>query len=121
MARILITITLTTTTTTIIIIIIINNNNRLIMMMMIITTMIIMIIIIAFKGDFFTISSLRRELSPARTLKWPGRNRVQITCNTLGAHHAQHVVLRDTWYERTAHLLSLTAFKSHLFELYLTD
>ena len=38
---------------------------------------------------FLTISSLRRELSPTRTLKWPGRNRVQnhvrrralITCN----------------------------------------
>ena len=31
---------------------------------------------------FFTISSQRREPSPTRTLKWPGRNRVQITCNT---------------------------------------
>ena len=30
---------------------------------------------------FLTISSLRREPSPTRTLKWPGRNRVQITCN----------------------------------------
>ena len=38
---------------------------------------------------FFTISSQRRELSPTRTLKWPGRNRAQsratnralITCN----------------------------------------
>ena len=39
-----------------------------------------------------TISSLRRELSPTRTLKWPGRNRVQITCNTSGAHHVQRVV-----------------------------
>ena len=39
---------------------------------------------------FFTISSQRRELSPARTLlKWPGRNRVQITCNTSSAHHVQ--------------------------------
>ena len=28
---------------------------------------------------FFTISSQRRELSPTRTLKWPGRNRVQIS------------------------------------------
>ena len=44
----------------------------------------IVIMIIAFKGaipDFFTISSLRLELSPTRTLKSPGRNRVQITCN----------------------------------------
>ena len=52
----------------------------------------ITIIIIAFKGavrDFFTISSQRRELSPTRTLKWPGRNRVQITCNTSSAYHVQ--------------------------------
>ena len=38
---------------------------------------------------FFTISSQRRELSPTRTLKWPGRNRVQITCNTPSAYHVQ--------------------------------
>ena len=38
---------------------------------------------------FFTISSQRRELSPTRTLKWPGRNRVQITCNTSSAYHVQ--------------------------------
>ena len=38
---------------------------------------------------FFTISSQRRELSPTRTLKWPGRNRVQITCNTSSADHVQ--------------------------------
>ena len=44
---------------------------------------VIVIIIIAFKGavrDFlFTISSLRREQSPTRTLKWPRHNRV-IVC-----------------------------------------
>ena len=75
---------------------------------------------IAFKGairDFFTISSLRREQSPARTLKWPGRNHVQITCTTSNANHVQHV-LRATWYEGTAQLLSLTELKSHLLELY---
>ena len=66
----------------------------------------------------FTISSLRREPSPTRTLKWPGRNRVQITCNTPSAYHVQHVVLRATRYEGTAQLLSLTEYKSHLFELY---
>ena len=38
---------------------------------------------------FFTISSQRRELSPTRTLKWPGRNRVQIKCNTSSAYHVQ--------------------------------
>ena len=29
----------------------------------------------------------RRELSPTRTLKWPGRNRVRITSNTSSAYH----------------------------------
>ena len=48
----------------------------------------LIIIIIAFKGAI-TISLQRRELSPTRTLKWPGRNRVQITCSTLGAYHVQ--------------------------------
>ena len=68
---------------------------------------------------FFIIFSQRRELSPTSTLKWPRRNRAQITCNTSSAYHAQHVVLRATWYEGTAQLLSLTELKLHLFELYL--
>ena len=38
---------------------------------------------------FFTISSQRCELSPSRTLKWPGRNRVQITCGTSNAYKVQ--------------------------------
>ena len=38
---------------------------------------------------FFTISSQRCELSPTRTLKWPGRNCVQIACNTSSAYHVQ--------------------------------
>ena len=74
---------------------------------------IIIIIIITLKGairDFLQ--------SPTCTLKWPGHNRVQITCNTSGAYHVQHVVLHATWYEGTAQLLSLTELKSHLFELY---
>ena len=66
----------------------------------------------------FTISSLRREPPPTRTLTWSGRNRVQITCNTSSAYHVQHVVLRATWYEVTAQLLSLTECESLLFELY---
>ena len=37
----------------------------------------------------FTISSQRRELSPTRTLKWPVRNHVKITCNTTSAFHVQ--------------------------------
>ena len=66
---------------------------------------------------FFTISSLRRELSPTCTLKWSGCNRVQIMCNTSSTYHVQHV-LCATWYEGTAQLLNLTEFKWHLFELY---
>ena len=53
--------------------IIINNNNR----------------IQRHYSRFFTISSQRHELSPTRTLKWPGRNRVQIKCNTSSAFHVQ--------------------------------
>ena len=44
------------------------------------------------KSRFFTISSLRRELSPTRMLKWPGRNRVRIACNTSNSYRVQHVV-----------------------------
>ena len=67
---------------------------------------------------FFTISSLRRELSPTPMLNWLGYNHVQITCNTSSTYHVQHVMLRATWYKGTAQLLSLTELKSHLFELY---
>ena len=47
---------------------------------------------------FFTISSQRPELSPTRTLKWPRRNRVQITCVTSSAYHVQVscYVMRDS-------------------------
>ena len=41
---------------------------------------------------FFTVSSLRHELSPTGTLKWPGCSRVQITCNASDTHHVQHIV-----------------------------
>ena len=69
---------------------------------------------------FVAIFSLRREPCPTRTLKWPRRNRLQITYNTSSAYRLQHVVLRATcYYEGTAQLLSLAEFKSHLFELYL--
>ena len=66
----------------------------------------------------FTISSLCHELSPTRTLKWPGCSHVQTTGNTSSAYHVQLVMLSATWYEGTAHLFSLTELKSHLFELY---
>ena len=49
---------------------------------------------------FSTISSLNLELSPTRTLEWPGHNHVKTTCNTSAAYHLQyvmrHVVQRDT-------------------------
>ena len=64
---------------------------------------------------FFTNSSLCREPSPTRSLKWPGCNSVQITCKILSAHHVQHVVLRATWYKGTARLLRMTELKPHLF------
>ena len=68
---------------------------------------------------FCTISSQRRELSPTRTLKWPGHNRVQITWNTLNSitckcHVTCHLVRRDS----SAIKVSVTELKSHLFELY---
>ena len=57
------------------------------------------------------------QQSNTKQSKWPGRNRVQITC-TSSAYHVQPIVLRATWYERTAQLLGLAEFNSHLFELY---
>ena len=35
------------------------------------------------------VSLLRRKLSPARTLTWRRRSRVQPTCNISGAYHVQ--------------------------------
>ena len=67
---------------------------RMMMIIIIVVVIIIIIIIImALKGAVrdFTISLLRRELSPTRTLKWSGRYRVQITCDTSSAYHVQHV------------------------------
>ena len=58
---------------------------------------------------FITISSLRRKLSPPRTLKWPLRSHVQ------HVGHSSHATSCATWYEGTAQLLSLTEFKLHLF------
>ena len=67
----------------------------------------------------FIISSVSRELSPTRTLKWPVRSRVEIACNTSSAYYVPHSVIRATWYEGTAQLFSLAVLKSHLFELYI--
>ena len=93
------------------------------MMKMMITMMITMMMMIMINyNDFIsfalsrlTHTQLHRKPSPTRTLKWPPRNRVQITCNTSIAYHLQHVVLRATQYEGKAQVLSLTEFKPHLF------
>ena len=42
--------------------------------------------------EIFAIYSLRRKLSPTCMLKWPGRSRVQIMCNTWSAYHLHHAV-----------------------------
>ena len=71
--------------------------------------------------EMSTMSSLRCKLFPKHTLKWPGRNRVRITCNTKS--RAKHRSLRTCsmscakWFEGTAHLLHVTKFKSYLFLL----
>ena len=44
---------------------------------------------------FFTISSQCHELYPTWTLKWPGHNRVQVTCNTPSCMQC-HWVWRDS-------------------------
>ena len=67
---------------------------------------------------FFTISSQRRE----RISKMYAEVAQVQSC----ANHVQHierlphasVMLRATWYEGTAQLLSFTELKLHLFELY---
>ena len=94
--------TTTTTTTT--------------MMMMM---MVMIIIIERYKSRFFTITLLHREPSPTCTLKWPEHNHVQTTRNTSSAYHVQHVILRAKRHAGTAQQLSLTKFKSHLFEFIL--
>ena len=85
-----------------------------IMMMMIMV--IIMIIIIALCVCVcvcFTVSSLRRKPSPTCTLKWPRRNRVQITRSTSRAHHVLHDVCHAV--RQDSQLLNLTELNSHLF------
>ena len=100
--RIIIMMMTATTTLLLLLLLLLPIITIIIMMMMIIirpTAIIITIITYSqFKGTirdgffFFTISSLRREPSPTRTLKWPARNRVQITRNTSSAHHLQPAV-----------------------------
>ena len=52
-------------------------------------------------SKFFTITSQRRELSPTRTLKWPGLNCVQTRAThralmTSKCHVTCHLVQRDS-------------------------
>ena len=47
--------------------------------------------------EIFTIFSLCHELSPTCMLKSPGRNPVQITCNTSSTYHIQHVLCHMVW------------------------
>ena len=61
--------------------------------------MMLMMITLTGAMRVFIISSLRREMSSARMLKGPGRNRVQITCTTSDAYHVhvlRHVVLMES-------------------------
>ena len=64
---------------------------------------------------FLTIFSLGRELSSTRTLRWPGCDCVQITCNAPGTYHVQqtvcHVVRRDS------SAIKFDRAEQHLFQL----
>ena len=71
----------------------------------------VIIIMIALQGevrDFYNILtalwtvSQHRELSPTRTLKWPGHNRVQIMCNTSSAYHMHHVMCHEVQRDSSA-------------------
>ena len=62
------------------------------------------IIIIVFKGAIRNfVPSLHCTANhlqvPTRSLKWPGRNRVQIMSNTSSTYHVGHVMLGATWYK----------------------
>ena len=58
-----------------------DNNNKIIIIIIIKITKIIINQFVRRDSRFLTIPSLCRKLSPTRTLKWPGRSSVQITCN----------------------------------------
>ena len=51
---------------------------------------------------FSTISLLRHELSPNRTLKWRRHNSVKIKCNTPKVYHVQRVVCHLVWRDSSA-------------------
>ena len=81
----------------------------------------IIIIIIAFKGTIRHF--LQSPHSAANCLQHerssgPGRNRVQITCNTSSAYHVQVSCYGPLGTKGQLSYLSLPELKSHLFELY---
>ena len=67
---------------------------------------IIIIIIIAFKGSIRDVLQSPHctvnRLQHIHTLKWPGRNRVQITYNTSSAYHMQRVTCHVVWRDSSA-------------------
>ena len=79
----------------------------------------IMIMIITFKG------AIRDFLHPLAAPRTVSSTHAQVARAQSCANHVQHierssrasVMLRATWYEGTAQLLSLTELKLHLFEL----
>ena len=59
---------------------------------------VVVVVVITLKGairEFFTLSS-------TRTLLWPGRNRVQISCSTYSAYRVQHVVCYEVRRDSSA-------------------
>ena len=52
---------------------------------------------IAFKGTVGDFRALRTVYN-----SWPGRNRVQMTCDTSSAYHVQHVVCHVVQRDRSA-------------------
>ena len=100
MIMMMIIIIITTTTATIIT----TTTIMMIMMVMMMTMMMMMMMMmIAFKGavgDFLQSLHCAANQQILLLLKWPRRNRVQITCNTPSAYHVQrvvcHLVRRDS-------------------------
>ena len=57
------------------------------------STVIVIVVIMELKGAIRDVLLFPHcAANWTRSLKWPGRKYVQITCNTQSAHHVQHVV-----------------------------
>ena len=46
---------------------------------------------------YLIISSLHRELSPTRMLKWPGHSQVQNICNISSVYYVQDIGCHVVW------------------------